>query len=63
MVSPFTTGGHVSHEYSDHVSILKFIEATGDCRRSPAAAATTSPIRCSPAPTRMSRPTSQRSAT
>jgi phospholipase C len=25
-VSPFTRGGHVSHVYSDHVSILKFIE-------------------------------------
>jgi phospholipase C len=25
-VSPFTRGGHVSHTYSDHVSILKFIE-------------------------------------
>jgi phospholipase C len=27
VVSPFATGGHVSHSYSDHVSILKFIEA------------------------------------
>lgn len=27
VVSPFTRGGHVSHEYTDHVSILKFIEA------------------------------------
>jgi phospholipase C len=27
VVSPFSRGGHVSHEYSDHVSILKFIEA------------------------------------
>jgi phospholipase C len=26
VVSPFTTGGHVSHTYGDHVSILKFIE-------------------------------------
>jgi phospholipase C len=25
-VSPFTRGGHVSHTYSDHVSVLKFIE-------------------------------------
>ena len=25
-VSPFTRGGHISHVYSDHVSILKFIE-------------------------------------
>ena len=27
IVSPYTQGGHVSHVYSDHVSILKFIEA------------------------------------
>ena len=26
IVSPFTKGGHVSHTYADHVSILKFIE-------------------------------------
>jgi phospholipase C len=26
VVSPFTGGGHVSHAYADHVSILKFIE-------------------------------------
>jgi phospholipase C len=26
IVSPFTTGGHISHRYADHVSILKFIE-------------------------------------
>jgi phospholipase C len=26
VVSPFTTGGHISHTYADHVSILKFIE-------------------------------------
>jgi phospholipase C len=25
-ISPFAKGGHVSHEYTDHVSILKFIE-------------------------------------
>jgi phospholipase C len=25
-VSPFTRGGHVSHTYTDHVSVLKFIE-------------------------------------
>jgi phospholipase C len=25
-VSPYSKGGHVKHEYSDHVSILKFIE-------------------------------------
>jgi len=26
VVSPFTTPGHISHTYADHVSILKFIE-------------------------------------
>jgi len=26
IVSPFATGGHVSHSYSDHVSLVKFIE-------------------------------------
>jgi phospholipase C len=26
VVSPFTRAGHISHDYSDHVSILKFIE-------------------------------------
>jgi phospholipase C len=25
-VSPYATGGHVSHHYADHVSILKFVE-------------------------------------
>jgi phospholipase C len=26
VVSKYTTGGHISHEYSDHVSIMKFVE-------------------------------------
>jgi phospholipase C len=26
VVSPYATGGHISHSYADHVSILKFIE-------------------------------------
>jgi phospholipase C len=26
VVSPYTRAGHISHEYADHVSILKFIE-------------------------------------
>jgi len=26
VVSPYSRGGHISHSYSDHVSILKFIE-------------------------------------
>jgi phospholipase C len=25
-VSPYAKGGHISHDYTDHVSILKFIE-------------------------------------
>jgi phospholipase C len=27
VVSPYSTGGHISHTYTDHVSVLKFIEA------------------------------------
>ncbi|HMK91129.1 MAG TPA: alkaline phosphatase family protein [Methylocystis sp.] len=27
VVSPYSTGGHISHTYADHVSIAKFIEA------------------------------------
>ena len=27
VVSPYSTGGHISHSYSDHVSVTKFIEA------------------------------------
>jgi phospholipase C len=30
IVSPFTRGGHISHEYTDHVSVLKFIERNWD---------------------------------
>jgi phospholipase C len=26
VVSPYSKGGHIAHEYSDHVSILKFVE-------------------------------------
>jgi phospholipase C len=26
VVSPYSTGGHISHVYSDHASVLKFIE-------------------------------------
>jgi phospholipase C len=29
-VSPFSKGGHISHSYADHVSILKFIERNWD---------------------------------
>jgi len=31
-VSPYTTGGHISHTYADHVSILKFIERNWDLK-------------------------------
>jgi phospholipase C len=27
VVSPYSKGGHIAHDYADHVSILKFIEA------------------------------------
>ena len=30
VVSPYTKPGHISHEYADHVSILKFIERNWD---------------------------------
>jgi phospholipase C len=30
VVSPYTRAGHISHEYTDHVSILKFIERNWD---------------------------------
>ena len=32
IVSPFTRGGHISHTYADHVSILKFIERNWDLK-------------------------------
>jgi phospholipase C len=44
-VSPYTRGGHVAHSYTDHVSILKFIEANWAYARFPVAAATTCRIR------------------
>ena len=40
-VSPYSRGGHVAHSYTDHVSILKFIEANWAYARYPVAAATT----------------------
>ena len=30
IVSPFTKGGHIAHQYSDHASIVKFIERNWD---------------------------------
>jgi phospholipase C len=32
IISPFTRGGHISHTYNDHVSILKFIERNWDLK-------------------------------
>jgi phospholipase C len=32
VVSPFTKAGHISHDYTDHVSILKFIERNWNLR-------------------------------
>lgn len=32
VVSKYATGGHISHTYNDHVSILKFIEANWNLR-------------------------------
>ncbi len=32
MVSPFVKPGHISHEYADHVSIVKFIERNWSLR-------------------------------
>jgi phospholipase C len=32
VVSPYSTGGHIAHNYSDHVSILKFIERNWDLK-------------------------------
>jgi phospholipase C len=32
VVSPYTNPGHISHSYTDHVSILKFIEANWELK-------------------------------
>lgn len=63
VVSPRTKAGYISHEYADHVSILKFIERTGTCRRSPAAAGITCPTRLRIRATRTYRRTVRRLAT
>ena len=54
-VSKYTKGGHISHDYSDHVSILKFIERNWGLKPSPSAAVTTFPIRSPMSPIRMCR--------
>ena len=35
VVSQYSTGGHISHAYADHVSVLKFIEANWNVPPSP----------------------------
>ena len=35
VVSPYTQAGHISHDYADHVSILKFIERNWSLGPSP----------------------------
>jgi phospholipase C len=40
VVSPYSKGGIVSHEYSDHASIVKFVERNWNCRNSPTVHAT-----------------------
>ena len=52
VVSPYSKGGRVVHNYADHVSFDKFVEANWGLRRSPSAAATTCPTR---SPTRATR--------
>lgn len=39
-VSKYGRGGHISHGYTDHVSVAKFIEANWDLARSPTGAVT-----------------------
>ncbi len=45
VVSPYAKGGKINHNYADHVSILKFIEANWKVPRLATAAATTTPTR------------------
>ncbi len=47
ILSPYSTGGQVYHNYGDHVSLLKFIERNWALTRSPRAAATTCRTRLS----------------
>ena len=43
VVSQYSTGGHISHSYTDHVSMAKFIEANWGLARSATEAATICP--------------------
>jgi phospholipase C len=62
VVSPYSTGGHISHGYSDHVSILKFIEANWSLDPVKNAAGITSPIPLSATTIHTCPSTPQRSA-
>ena len=63
VVSPYTDAGHISHEYADHVSILKFIEANWNLPPvSSIAAATIIRIRSRARPIPMCRRIARRSA-
>jgi phospholipase C len=63
-VSPFSTGGHVSHVYNEHSSFVKFVERNWKLARSATAAATScpTPSRTTMARTPMCRATCQPSA-
>ena len=63
-VSPFSEGGHISHTYSEHSSVVKFIERNWelDTKLSTPAAATTYPT-LSKTTTHMCRATCPPSAT
>ena len=60
VVSPFSTGGHIIHSYTDHVSILKFIEANWHLPTISPAAGTTCPIRSRTRAIHTCRPTVRR---
>ncbi len=63
VVSPYSAGGRVVHDYYDHVSFAKFVEANWGLPVDLAtAAATTCQIRSRPRIIPTCRPTAQRSA-
>ncbi len=62
-VSPWVNPGHIDHTYTDHVSVLKFIEANWGLTRCRRPASTTCPTRSRGRATRTCRPTGRRSAT
>ena len=55
VVSPYTKARHISHEYADHVSILKFIERNWNLQPVTTAAAITSRTRSPSRTIRMCR--------